>query len=88
MFKTTHLNYYYYYLIELKISIYLQHLSKQTQDFSLNTLQFDLIPQDISKISIVLCMARIVTIIDLHYLLKLLYKLKGQKIHSIKMKDF
>jgi len=57
------------------------------QDFSLNTLQFDSTPQDISKISIVLCMARIVTIIDLHYLLKLLYKLKGQKIHSIKMTD-
>lgn len=40
------------------------------QDFSLNTLQFDLILQDISKISIVLCMVKIVTIIDLHYLLK------------------
>jgi len=58
------------------------------RDFSSNTLQFDLTPQDISKISIALCTARIVTIIDLHYLLKLLYKLKGRKIHSIKMTDF
>jgi len=40
------------------------------QDFSLNTLQFDSIPQDISKISIVLCTVKIVTTIDLHYLLK------------------
>jgi len=68
IFKTTHLNY--FYLIGLKINIYLQHLLKQMQDFSLNTLQFDLTPQGISKISIVLCTARIVTIIDLHYLLK------------------
>jgi len=69
IFKTNHLNYC-HYLIGLKISIYLQHLSKQMQDFSLNTLQFDSIPQDISKISIVLYTAKIVIIIDLHYLLK------------------
>lgn len=50
--------------------IYLQHLSKLMKDFSLNTQQFDLIQQDINKISTVLYMAKRVKATDLHYLLK------------------
>lgn len=56
--------------------------------FSLNTQQFDLIQQDINKISTVLYMAKRVKATDLHYLLKLLHISKGRRIHSIKMMDF
>lgn len=67
---------------------YLLHLSKQMKDFSLNTQQFDSIQRDTNKISIVLYMAKKVIVIGLHYLLKLLHILKGQKIHSTKMMGF